>query len=191
MHRTWAEISLDRIAANYHALRAEAGEQVITAPVVKANAYGHGSAEVARRLEAEGAPWFCVSNADEGVVLRDAGISARILVMGGFLDFERETMLGYDLTPVVHCPAQLRDLDRLAGHSGCSLTYHLKLDTGMGRLGARAPLPELIEAVRQARHAHLEGLMTHFASANDFVSGQTAEQMAGFESAVQTFRAAG
>ncbi len=190
-HRTWAEISLNRIARNYHALRAATGPACLLAPVVKADAYRHGATRVAARLQAEGAAWFAVSNVAEGEELRQSGITARILIMGGFLDFERPQLAAASLTPVVHSLAQLRDLDSFAAAAASPIPYHLKLDTGMGRLGTRSPLPEILETVRAARHLQFEGLMTHFASAADFTTTQTPDQIAAFQAALRVFDQAG
>ena len=186
-HRTWAEISLGRIAANYRALRAAVAPGCELAPVVKADAYRHGAAAVSLRLQAEGAQWFAVSNTEEGVSLRASGITARILVMGDFLDYERADLVDAQLTPVVHSPARLSDLNSFAAASGITIAYHLKIDTGMGRLGARTGIGQLVQAVRDASHLRFEGLMTHFASANDFTTSQTTDQILAFEAALHEF----
>ncbi len=154
--------------------------------VVKADAYGHGAVEVARVLVAEGARWLAVSSVDEGVQLRCAGLhDPRILVMGGFLPYEGEALVDYDLTPAIHSLPQLSDLDRLARGAGRPIAFHLKIDSGMNRLGTRATAREIIQGLCEARHATLEGLMTHFASAADYSTTQTADQLAYFH-AVQT-----
>jgi alanine racemase len=189
--RTWAEVSLSRIVENFRAIQRVVGDSVVVSPVVKANAYGHGAREVARCLDAAGARWLAVSTSDEGVELRDAGVGANILVMGDFLPFERETIVERRLTPVIHSLARLRDFNRLAAASGRRLSWHLKVDTGMGRLGSRATAAELIDAVREAPHTKLEGLMTHFASPSDFSSSQTAEQIAAFGTARAVLHSAG
>jgi alanine racemase len=189
--RTWAEVSLDRIVENFRAIQLAVGDGVVVSPVVKANAYGHGARRVAQCLDAAGARWLAVSTPEEGVELRDAGVRADILVMGDFLPFERETIVERRLTPVIHSLVRLRDFDRLAASAGRPLAWHLKIDTGMGRLGCRAMAAQLIDAVRETRHAKLEGLMTHFASASDFASSQTAEQIAAFEAARAALHSAG
>src|SRR5215470_7291411 len=84
-HRSWVEISLGQIAANYRAVKSVVGGEVEVMPVVKADAYRHGAVEVSRALEKEGAKWLAVSSVEEGAMLRDAGISARILVTADFL----------------------------------------------------------------------------------------------------------
>lgn len=180
MFRSWVEVSRAQIAANYRAVREVVGPAVTLMPVVKADAYRHGAVEVSRVLIGEGAGWLAVSNVDEGVQLRQAGINARILVMADFLPVERMALLDYDLTPVLHSLGDLHEFDRLVALRGLPLPYHLKIDSGMGRLGTRASASEILEAVGGARHARLEGLMTHFASSADYVSPQTDEQTARF-----------
>jgi len=191
MFRTWVEISLSQISANYEALKEAAGGDVLVCPVLKADAYRHGAEVVARHLERLGASWMAVSNAQEGVDLRQAEVKTRILVMGDFLDYERSALVDYGLTPVIHSLARLREYEAFAASRQRQLPYHLKIDTGMGRLGARTPLRELVQAVADAAHLRMEGLMTHFASASDFTSAQTADQIFQFEAALRAFGQAG
>ena len=179
--RSFVRVSRDRIARNYRGVAAAVGPGVRVMGVVKADAYGHGAVEVARILIDGGAEWLAVSSVDEGCALRKAGIGARILVMGGFLPWEGETLVEHNLTPAVHSLDEVAEVDRVARGAGRSLPYHLKIDTGMGRLGTRAPIEEIAAAVRGASGAHLEGLMTHFASAADYTSPQTSAQVACFE----------
>jgi alanine racemase len=190
-YRCWVEVSRRQIADNFHAVRTLVGGGVTVMPVVKADAYRHGAVEVARVLQAEGARWLAVSNVEEGVTLRLGGVTARILIMGDFLSFERPALIDYSLTPAIHDLAQLRDFDRMAMALERPLAYHLALDTGMGRLGTRAPTGPLAEALLGARHARLEGLMTHFASAANYESAQTPEQLAAFRASQQALAAAG
>jgi alanine racemase len=174
-------VSREQIARNYRNVCAVVGPQVDVAGVVKADAYGHGALEVSRVLVAEGARWLAVSSVDEGAHLRCGGIrQARILVMGGFLSFESEALVEHELTPVVHSLSQMRDLDRLAHDAGKPIPFHLKIDSGMSRLGTRAGAGEILAALADVRHARLEGLMTHFASAADYSTTQTADQLAAF-----------
>ncbi len=179
-YRSWVEVSRGQIAANFNAIRNVVGPRVEVMPVVKADAYRHGAIEVSRTLEEQGARWLAVSNTEEGVSLRDAGIKARILVMADFLPFTREALLAYGLTPVIHSLADLTELDRLAAARGERPRYHLKLDTGMGRLGVRENAETIGAAILEARNAELEGLMTHFASAGNYQTGQTDDQLAVF-----------
>src|SRR5579859_7154781 len=151
--RSWVEVSRGRLRENFRAVRALVGPAVEVMPVVKADAYRHGALEVSRVLEAEGARWLAVSNVEEGVALRREGIAARILVMADYLAEERTALEEFGLTPVIHSLEDVRS---------ARVPYHLKIDSGMRRLGTLAPAAEIVDAVRAAQ-APIEGLMTHFA----------------------------
>ena len=179
--RSWVEVSLGRIRANFRAVKALVGESIEVMPVVKADAYRHGAVAVSHALEAEGARWLAVSSREEGVVLRQNGCMSRILVMADFLEQEQEALTTHHLTPVIH---SLEDLAEV------KVPYHLKVDTGMNRLGARAE-PEQIARAVAAAPAPMEGLMTHFASSGNFDSTQTEEQMECFEAVLAGLRRAG
>src|SRR5271165_1856120 len=125
-------------------------------PVVKADAYRHGAVEVSRILEAEGAHWLAVSNVEEGIALRQAGIEARVLVMADYLPENRPFFKEFGLTPVIHS---------LADVSTAEVPYHLKIDSGMGRLGVRESPDEIARAIESTP---IEGLMTHFASSANY-----------------------
>jgi alanine racemase len=178
--RSWVEISLGQIRANFRAVRALVGESVEVMPVVKADAYRHGAVAVSHALESEGARWLAVSNVEEGCLLRQSGIQSRILVMADFLEDEREALATQNLTPVIH---SLEDL------SAVRVPYHLKIDTGMNRLGTRAA-PHEIARVVAATPVPLEGLMTHFASSGNYESQQTEQQLQRFEAVIEGLRAA-
>ena len=179
--RSWVEVSLGTIRANYRAVRAVVGPGVEIMAVVKADAYRHGAVHVSRALEAEGAAWLAVSSVEEGVSLRRAGIRSRILVMADFLLREREALKEFELTPVIHS---------LGDVALAEVPYHLKIDSGMGRLGVRAAPEEIVRAVAAGR-APMEGLLTHLASPANYGSPQTAEQIARFESVGKALCAAG
>ncbi len=180
--RSWVEVSLGRIAANFEAIRALTGDGVEVMPVVKADAYRHGAIEVSRTLMGKGARWLAVSSVEEGAALREAGIAARILVMADFLPAEREGLFEFGLTPVIHSLEGVREWDRMAEARGESAAdFHLKIDSGMGRLGTRASAREIAEVVVGCRNARLEGLMTHLASAADYAGAQTEDQARAFE----------
>jgi len=183
--RSWLEVSLGRVRGNYRAVRDHVNEAatlpVEVMPVVKADAYGHGAFEVARVLEDEGARWLAVSNVEEGVFLRRAGIHGRVLVMADFLQESRPALAEFGLTPVVH---SLEDVAQV------EVPYHLKIDSGMGRLGTRAEAEAIVEAV-SANASSLEGVMTHFASSANFDSRQTEEQIEHFEHILAALRASG
>jgi alanine racemase len=181
-YRSWVEVSTEQICANYRAVCAAAGPSVDVAAVVKSDAYGHGAPEVAQALEAAGARWFAVSTADEGAALRQAGIKAHILVMADVLPFSWPALLEYRLTPVLLGLEDLRELDDCAAARGVTIPYHLKLDTGMGRVGTLASPVEIAAAIRAASHLTLGGIMSHFASSEDFASNHADLQASAFES---------
>jgi alanine racemase len=179
--RSYVLVSREQIARNYRQVCSVVGPEVAVAGVVKADAYGHGALEVARVLVAEGARWLAVSSVDEGVQLRCGGIlTPRILVMGGFLPYEVEALVEHGLTPAVHSLDQVLELDALAAAAQSPIRYHLKIDSGMGRLGTRAGAAEILATIDRTRCSRIEGLMTHFASAADYASSQTPEQLAYF-----------
>jgi alanine racemase len=180
-HRSWVEISRQQIADNYRAVRATVGPSVQIAGVVKADAYGHGALEVSQTLAAEGVDWLAVSSVEEGVALRQAGIQRRILAMADCLPYTWPPLVEYGLTPAVHSLDELRELDSFASARNVRLRYHLKLDTGMTRLGTLAGAGDIAAAVRAASHVELEGLMSHFASAADYTKPQTSLQLRAFE----------
>jgi alanine racemase len=190
--RSYVLVSREQIARNFRNVRSVVGPNVEVAGVVKADAYGHGALEVSRTLVAEGVRWLAVSSVDEGVSLRAAGIRGpRILVMGGFLPYEAPALLEWNLTPAVHSLDQMLQLERLARKSEQVVRYHLKIDSGMGRLGTRSNAAEILATLGQMQQAQMEGLMTHFASAADYSSTQTVQQLAYFHSVCQQLRQAG
>ena len=175
--RCYVEISRSQIAANYRAVKEAVGPATLIIGVVKANAYGHGAVEVAQVLAAEGAKWLAVSSVEEGVALRRAGINCRVLVMAGVMNWEHEAMREFRLTPVAHSLDDLRRFDEDG-----PIDVHLKIDTGMHRMGTCQSVTEIAEAVSNLRHVRVEGLLSHFASAADFTSPQTEEQIVEFNS---------
>ena len=179
--RSYVTISRARIAANYRNVCHAVGPGVAVCGVVKADAYGHGAIEVSAILEQEGAQWLAVSSVEEGVSLRRAGREGRILVMAGFLPYELEALHEFHLTPVAHSFEDIAALDRFAARTGRPLPYHLKIDSGMSRLGTSAGVDQIVAAIQSASAANFEGLMTHFASAADYGSLQTDNQAAAFQ----------
>lgn len=191
-YRSWVEVSRRQIAQNYDAIRSVVGDAVTVMPVVKADAYRHGAVEVSRVMENAGAQWLAVSNVEEGVILREAGVQSRILVMADFLPASRPVMLQHELTPVIHSLADIADWQRLALANGKEgARYHLKLDTGMGRLGTCAEASDIAQQVSANRGVLLEGVMTHFASIGDFKSEQTPDQICRFDQTLAHLAQAG
>src|SRR5437773_8692424 len=160
---------------------------------VKANAYGHGAIECARRLEAEGVDWFGVALPEEGVELRSSGVTKPILCLAGFWEGQEALCLQERLTPVVYRADMIESLDRAARNHGVIADVHLKVDTGMGRLGVRAEaLPEFCETLTRCQSIRLDGLMTHLAAADDPKREDfTRSQLNRFAQAVSVFRERG
>ena len=187
---TWAEIDLDALAANLHTIRQHVGTNVRIMAAVKANAYGHGAVQCASRLEDEGVDWFGVALPEEGIELREAGITKPILCLGGLWKDQEYACLEHRLTPVVYRLDLIEALDRAAAKAGIVAEVHVKIDSGMGRLGVRfESAREFAEALSRFRNLRVDGLMTHLAAADDCRwDNYTSEQLARFETAVDLFR---
>jgi alanine racemase len=183
-------VNLEALRHNLRVLRRHAGPARVWA-VLKADAYGHGAPAVARTLERAKVDGFCVALLEEGVELREAGITAPILVMGGHYGSAHDELVARDLTPVVHDIEQLQAFARLvrSGAASGPVRVHLKVDTGMSRLGVTMhDLPALARAVEATPEVHVEGLMTHLACADAEPAEmeETAHQLERFEAATLT-----
>ena len=168
--RTWAEVSLGKLEHNYRALRSclEPGCRFLG--VVKANAYGHGAVPVAKKLEELGAEYLAVACLDEAAQLRQAGVSAPILIFGATPPELAAEAVDLDVTQTVFTPELARALSVAAGAAGKRARIHLKVDTGMSRLGVLAHDPEQaareLAALCALPHLEPEGIFTHFANAD-------------------------
>jgi alanine racemase len=190
---TWAEVSLTALRLNFRIVQKHVGANVVVCAVVKADAYGHGAVECSRALEAEGARWLGVTSLDEAIPLREAGIHASILLMTGFWRGEESEIVRQRLTPTVWEPWQIESLDKAAATLGVARhPVHLKVDTGMGRLGvAIDQLPAVLSAFKAAKHVAMEGLSTHLASSEIMDAPSVAEQERAFEKARRMVHEAG
>ncbi len=189
---TRAEINLAALRHNLRVLQRVAGGARVWC-VLKADAYGHGAKGVARTLERAGASGICVALLEEGIELREAGIRVPILVMGGYYGRAWGELLHHELTPMVHDLSQIEPLAEEVRYSGGRpLPVHLKVDTGMARLGLRAPeLTAAAALLRAHPELQLEGLMTHFACADSSDPASLDEQLDRFELATATLAAEG
>ena len=180
---TWADVSLGALRQNFRTVQKHVGANVTVCAIVKADAYGHGAVECSRALEAEGARWLGVTSLDEAIPLREAGIRANILLMTGFWRGEESEIVRLHLTPTVWEPGQIELLDTAASRMGVARhPVHLKVDTGMGRLGvAVEQLPSVLTALKAAKHLALEGLSTHLASSEIMDAPSVAEQERAFD----------
>jgi alanine racemase len=190
---TWADVSLSTLRQNFRTVQKHVGAAVTVCAVVKADAYGHGAVECSRALQGEGAKWLGVTSLDEAIPLRDAGIQSNILLMTGFWRGEEAEIIRLQLTPTVWELWQVESLDKAAAGLGVSRhPVHLKVDTGMGRLGvAVEQLPAVLRALTAATHLRLEGLSTHLASSEIMDAPSVAEQERNFEAARNMVREAG
>lgn len=182
---TWAQVSLANLRHNFGAVQRHIGAGITVCGVVKADAYGHGAIECARALEEEGARWLGVTSLDEAIPLRDAGIRTRILLMTGFWRGEEEEIIRQQLTPTVWEPGQVELLERAALALGLPRhPVHLKIDTGMGRLGvALEDLPQVCSTLKSSPHLLLEGLSTHLASSEILDAPSVDDQLKKFSEA--------
>jgi alanine racemase len=187
---TWAEIDLDHLAANFKRIKQRVGPVARVMAVVKANAYGHGAVACARRLVNEGADWFGVALPEEGIELRSAGITQPVLCLGGFWPGQAAACIHHQLTPVVYRLDMLEALNQAASNAGVVADVHVKVDTGMGRLGIRFDvLSEFVAALERFRNVRIDGIMSHLAAADDSsCQPLTRDQIQRFENAVTGFR---
>ena len=188
---TWAEISFPRLRRNYARIRKLAGTRRVMA-VVKADAYGHGAVPVAKCLEKCGVDWFGVATVEEALELRDAGIEQPILLLGGLYMSDPAHLIEYNLTPTVSSTARLDTYAECARRYGRPIEFHLKVDTGMGRLGLPPDrLSSFLSHYRELPGLKLSGFLTHLASAEDRVASQTDEQATRFRAGLNQLRSSG
>ncbi|MFO0605794.1 MAG: alanine racemase [Polyangiales bacterium] len=192
---TRAEVDLAAIAHNVGVVREVVAEGRASSPpavfgVVKADAYGHGAALVARAMQSAGVAGFCVALVEEGLALRDAGVTAPVLVMSGLYGDGIDAAARAGLTPVLY---DVEGVERaLRWSAPRPLGVHLKVDTGMARLGVPvADVGRVGERLAGAAHLRVEGVMTHFANADCDDDSFTYEQLARFEEARAALRAKG
>ena len=203
---TSAHVDLDATRANYQAivsylsreaaLNRSASRGPATAPgviaVVKANAYGHGAVRVARALEEAGAAWLAVADIEEGIELRESGTRARILIFGALSVSDLAGIFEYDLTPTIASPSAGRALQSAASARNTRVRYHLKIDTGMHRLGFRHEnLASTLPGLLASPNLDLEGVYTHFATADEPEHGLFDAQRQAFDAACATLESLG
>lgn len=179
----WAEINLSAIAHNVRAIRNIVRPEAKVMAVVKANGYGHGAVPVAKTALANGADRLAVARVGEAVKLREAGIDVPILVLGYTTPDQMAQMVAYDLTQTIYDYDLAEALNQEAARQGRKALAHLKVDTGMGRIGLVPALAASVqEALNIARlpHLALEGIFTHFATADEHDKTYTRQQFDGF-----------
>lgn len=189
---TRAEVNLGHLRHNFNLVRRAVGEVPVWA-VLKADGYGHGAKAVARTLERAGVTGVCVALVEEGIELRQAGITIPILVIGGNYTRAFGEVIDQRLTPVLHDPGQVEILAEEVRYRGMGpLDVHLKIDTGMGRLGIiPRELPVLVRELEKHPEVRLYGIMTHFACADSGDRQSMLEQRALFDEAAAILSSAG
>lgn len=185
----WAEISLGTLTENFLAIRkfVNPAQEKRKEPrkilcIVKGNGYGHGGPQVAKALEKAGSDWFGVTCTEEGIAVREAGVRKPILVLTSFVPGEEEPLIEHNLAAVIHRCEQLKQLDRAAARASGKkgrkrVTFHLKMDTGMNRLGiAPSDVECFAGQLAKCKHLELGGVFTHFASSEVLTNTRTGEQ---------------
>ncbi len=201
----WAEVSLGALAYNLEAIRKYVNppEEKRKTPrkilsIIKGNGYGHGGPEVAKALEKAGSDWFGVTCTDEGIAVREAGVRKPILILTSFVPGEESRLVENDLTAVIHRCEQLELLNRAAARRGGKkrVPFHLKIDTGMNRLGiAPGDVECFARQLGKCKNLQLTGIFSHFASSGVFtetpVGQQTREQEERLYAAIERLRKLG
>lgn len=195
----WAEIDLAAIGHNVRELRRVTDPKARFMAVVKADGYGHGAAEVSKTALANGADLLGVARIDEGVALREAGFAVPILIFGYAPAERADELIHHDLTQTVSLPEHARMLSERATRSGRKIRVHLKIDTGMGRLGivpfvSREARNEAVRAVQEIRKLpglDVEGIYTHFAASDSLDKTYAELQLTRFQAFLEELRAKG
>ena len=193
--RVWAEVDLDALAGNVRTIARHAGPDVSLLAVVKADAYGHGAAPCARVAMEAGCSMIGVGDSTEAIELREAGILAPILVLGAVIEEEIGWVVSYDITPTIHSIGMVARIGEEARRQGKRARVHLKIDTGMGRLGASPSRAlEIAQRIVADPHLELQGLSTHFSSSygtDENSQLATREQVARFNAVAAALARAG
>lgn len=188
MRPSWAEISLDSIESNFKKVKKLVGENVEVLAVVKADAYGHGAVSVSNRLLKCGANMLGVATVEEALELRENGITSKIVLLGGIQLEEAETVIKYDLTPSCFLKQTFDQLSSLSRKNGKKVDCHLKIDTGMTRLGVQFDKVEELLSSIDLDSINIEGVFTHLACANERNDEFTKMQIDRFSSVLETLK---
>jgi len=184
---TLVEINLARLEANFKAIKQFVGNTLIM-PILKANAYGHGLLEIARFMENIGADYLGVAVLEEGMLLRECGISMPILVLGGIWADQIHLFIKHDLTITASSIEKIEHINRTAKQMGVKAKVHLKIDTGMERIGVHHySATPFLEAAVQAENLMVEGIYSHFANADNGDISLTKLQLDRFNKVIEFF----
>jgi alanine racemase len=185
-------VDLDALVWNFRQIRSKVGPRVKVLSMVKANGYGHGAPAVAKALAAAGNDAFGVAILEEGVELRQAGIQAPILVLAGAYPDQVDQFFDNRLTPVIHALENAKELDRAAHGRNKTFNVHLKVDTGMGRLGFLAgEIDSWLPKIKKFKALKIEGVFSHFSHAESVEGSYTRQQLRLFQRVVEQLHDAG
>ena len=187
-HPVWVEVSLTALQHNFRTVLSYVQPEATVCAVLKSDAYGHGACQCAIAMQQEGAKWFAVTSAEEGMALRKAGVHGRILLLGGLFRGEEEDVVQHALTPAVWDWNHLELLENAAEKLKAArpIPIHLKVNTGMNRLGVDlADLPQILETIQSATHLQLEGMFSHLASSEVSDLPECDLQLQRFEQAIE------
>ncbi|MHC4841604.1 MAG: alanine racemase [Planctomycetota bacterium] len=190
-HRAWAEVKTEAVKHNFGVIRKRAeGAQLMA--ILKANAYGHGAVDMARLLVDEGVNAIGVGDSGEAIELREAGITCPILIVGGIIPGEAQAVVENDIAINLHTVEMAVELDRVAGEIGKQAEVHLKIDTGMGRLGMQPfEAVPFLHNLRSLKNLKLTGMCTHFSSPGESSPAYTSQQLEQFHLAVEVVKRLG
>ena len=186
---TWAEINLENLAFNFRSVKKFIGNEIAYMAVVKADGYGHGAVCCAKKLVEEGVDWLAVALLEEGIELRENNIKTPILCLGGFWKGQEKLFLEHNITPVIYQLETAEKLNNAAREKKVFACVHIKIDTGMGRIGVRFDeVKEFVKKLKDFENLRVEGIMTHFAAADNLSENDfTNLQIKRFDEAVATF----
>ena len=185
-------VDLNAVGWNFRQIRSKVGCQVKVLSMVKANGYGHGAAAIAKILADEGSDAFGVATLEEGVELRQARIRTPILVLAGAYPDQVDQFFDNSLTPVIHALTSLEELDTIVHGRKKALNVHLKVDTGMGRIGLpAAEVDSWLPKMTKLKALKIEGVFSHFSHAESVEGNYTQQQLRIFQSVVERLRAEG
>jgi len=190
--RSYVKIDLDKIAANIHSAQEKVGPDVKMCAVIKTNGYGHGAVEIGRYLK-DDVDYYAVACVEEAIELREAGLILPILILGYTLHAQYENLVKYDITQVIYSLEDARALAEVAKKAGKQAKIHIALDTGMGRIGFM-PTEESADVVKEIKALEgldLEGMFTHFATADETDKTYSLLQMERYDAFVDMLAARG
>lgn len=189
---TFAEIDLQAITHNLQGVRQRVGRDVKVMAVVKANAYGHGIVEVSKHLEKQRCDYFGVANVEEGVQLREAGVKKPILVFTLATELQARLAVEHDLELTISSAEEGATLNRIAQKKKKAVQIHLKIDTGMNRIGMRPEgIKDVVRSVAVLRSVQIKGVYTHFANADEKEKAYARMQLTRFQRSLEELRHAG